>query len=77
MFWLIGTASALRNFLTLTTLGGSTRVFQRILDLLVFGGLGDLDKFRGRPGPQTGQKAKKWIFPVLGAILGETPADQV
>ena len=48
MFWLIGTAFALRNFLTLTTLGGFTRVFRENRDLLVFGGVWAL---REIPGP--------------------------
>ena len=39
MFWLIGTTFALRNFLTVTTLGGFTRVFRENRDLLVFGGV--------------------------------------
>ena len=30
--------------------------------------------FQARNGPQT---LKRWIFPVLGAVLGETPADQI
>ena len=33
-----------------------------IRDLLVRGGLGDLKKFRGRPGPETGQKHPKSGF---------------
>ena len=42
-----------------------------IRDLLVLGGLGDLEKFRGPVrGPKRGKNAKKWIFPVLGAVLG-------
>ena len=52
-------------------------IFPAIRGLLVFGGPGDLEKFRGRPGPKTGQKTKKWIFLVLGAVLGETPAGQI
>ena len=39
MFWLIATAFALRNFLTLTMLGGFTRVFRENRDLLGFGGV--------------------------------------
>ena len=74
MFWLIGTAFALRNFLTLTTLGGFTRVFGENCGLLVFGGLGDLEKLRGTIwGPKRAKNAKKWIFPGLG----ETPADRM
>ena len=30
--------------------------------------------FQVRNGPET---LKKWIFPVLAAVLGETPADQI
>ena len=48
MFWLIGTAIALRNFLTVTTLGGFTRVFRENRDLLVFGGVW---AFREIPDP--------------------------
>ena len=48
MFWLIGTAFALHNFLTLTTLGAFTRVFQDNRDLLGFGGVWAL---REIPGP--------------------------
>ena len=32
----------------------------------IFGGLGDLERFRGRPGPETGQKHRKGGSPVLG-----------
>ena len=47
-------------------------------DLLVLGGLGDLEKFCGSVwGPKLANNTKKWIFPVLGAVLGETPADQI
>ena len=78
MVWLIGTAFALRNFLTLTTVGGSTRVFRETHDFLAFGGLGDWEKFHGPVwGLKRAKNAKKWIFPVLGAVLGETPADQI
>ena len=56
MFWLIGTVFALRNFLTLTTLGGSTRIFREIRDLLVFGDLGDLKILRPRSWPKKGRK---------------------
>ena len=42
-----------------------------LCDLLVLGGLGDLEKFRSPiQGPKLAKNAKKWIFPVLGAILG-------
>ena len=48
-----------------------------IRDLQVLGGLGDFpDKFRVR-GPKLANNATKWIFPVLGAVLGETPAEQI
>ena len=60
MFWLIGTAFALRNFLTLTTLGGFTRGFRENRDLLVFGGFGHLEKFRAQPTKKIGpEKIKK------------------
>ena len=49
-----------------------------IRDFLVFGFLGDLAKFR-RPvcGPDRPKTAQKSIFPVLGAVLRETPVDQI
>ena len=47
MFWLIGTAFALRNLLTVTTLGGFTRVFRENRDLLVFGGVWALAEILG------------------------------
>ena len=44
----------------------------------IFQGLGDVDKFRGRPGNKNGSKKPgKWIFPVLGAVLGAMPADEI
>ena len=49
-----------------------------IRDVLVFGCLGHLEKFRGPVrGPKRVKNAKKWIFPDLGAVLDETPADQL
>ena len=49
-----------------------------IRDLLVLRGLRDSEKFRGPvQGPKRAKNSKKWIFPVLGAVLGETPADQI
>ena len=53
MFWLTGTAFALRNFLAMTTLGGFTRVFRENLDLLVSGGVWAL---REIPGPNRQKK---------------------
>ena len=48
-----------------------------IRDLLVLGGLGDLEKFFGPVlGLKRGKTAKKWIFPVWGAVLGLMPPDQ-
>ena len=47
MFWLIGTAFALRNFLTLTTLGGCIRVLRENRELLVFGGVWALGEILG------------------------------
>ena len=47
MFWLIGTAFALHNFLNLTKLGGFTRVFQENCGLLVFGGVWELGETPG------------------------------
>ena len=55
MFWLIGTAFALRNFLTLTTLGGFTRVFRENRDLLGFGGFGH---FRAPTGKEKSDPKK-------------------
>ena len=48
MFRLIGPAFVMRNFLTLTALGGFTRIFPDNRDLLVFGGVWAL---REIPGP--------------------------
>ena len=49
-----------------------------IRELLVFGGLGDLEKFRGLVwGPKRAKNTKKWFFLVLGSVLGETSADQI
>ena len=49
-----------------------------IRHLLVLGGLGDFKKFRGTGrGPNGSKTPKKWIFPVLGAVLDDTPADQI
>ena len=59
MFWLIGTAFALRNFLTLTTLGAFTRVFRGNRYLLVFGGFGHLEKFRAQPAGKKKSEPKK------------------
>ena len=68
----------MRNFLSLTMLGGSTGVLQVIRDLLVFGGLGDLAKFCEPVwGPKEAKNTQQWIFPVLGSALGETPHDQI
>ena len=53
----------LRNLLTLTTLGGSTRVISR--------------NFAAAWGPKRAKNAKKWIFPALRAVLGEAPAGQI
>ena len=53
MFWLIGTAFAMRNFPTRTTLGVLTRVFRTNRDLLVFGGVWAL---REIPGPNQQKK---------------------
>ena len=47
-FWLIRTAFALRNFLTLTTLGGCTQVFREIAIYWFLEGFGHL----GKAGPQ-------------------------
>ena len=47
-----------------------------IRDLLVFGCLGDLEKFRSPiRGPKQAENAQKWIFTALGAVLDETPAE--
>ena len=58
MFWLIGTAFALRNFLALTMLGHFTRVFgvfREIGDLLVFGWVWALRQILG---PNRQQKSE-------------------
>ena len=67
MVWLIGTAFALRSFLTLTTLGGFTPVFRENRDLLVFGGVGALREIPGPNrqknfDPQTNQKKTGILF---------------
>ena len=33
--------------------------------------------FPAAQGPKRAKNARQWIFPVLGAVLGETPADQI
>ena len=55
MFWLIGTAFALHNLFTLTTLEGFTRGFRENRDLLVFRGVRAL---REIPGPN---QQKNWL----------------
>ena len=73
-FWLIGTAFALRNFLTLTTLGGCTRVFREIRDLLVFGAWGTWRNFATPFGAQTGPKTPKRRFSrSWGALWAKRP----
>ena len=67
MFWLIGTTFALRNFLTLTTLGGITQFFGENRDLLVFGGVWAPREIPGpnRPkkfDPENRKKIEKFIF---------------
>ena len=75
MFWLIGTAFALRVFLTITTLGGFTRVFRENCNLLVFGGVWAL---REIPGPNRQKKLteknlkKIEIFLFFVAVSNET-----
>ena len=73
-FWLIGTAFALRNFLTPTTLGSVWDFFRQFAMYRFFRGPGDLEKFCGRPGPKTGpktgQKHQKVDFPGLGGRSG-------
>ena len=59
MFWLIGTAFVLRNFLTVTTLGGSTRVFRENRDLLLLEGSGHLEKFRAPTDTKKHRKMEK------------------
>ena len=45
-----------------------------IRNVLVLGRLGDSEKFRGPvQGLKLANNAKKWIFPVLGTVLGELP----
>ena len=44
--------------------------FPAIRDLLVLGGLGNLEKFRHRPGPGTGQKRQKGDFHSHGGRSG-------
>ena len=41
-------------------------------------GLGDLEKFRSPVrSSKRAKNGKKWIFSVFGAVLGDTPADQI
>ena len=48
-----------------------------IRNLLVLGGLEDLEKFDGRPGPKTGQKhRKKWISRSWGPFLAKRPPNK-
>ena len=73
----IGTAFALRNFRTFALLMVQPPA-AAIRDLLEFWGSGALRQILRMPGAQNGPKTpKKWIFPVLGAVLGETPASQI
>ena len=58
MLWLIGTALALRNFLTQTTLGGFTQFIQENRDFLVFGGVWALREIPG-PDRQKNSEPKK------------------
>ena len=58
MIWLIKTALALHNFLTLTTLGGFSRVFPGNRDLLAFGGVWALRESLG-PNRQKNLDLKK------------------
>ena len=76
-FWLPGAGRPLRTLVRLR-LPMVQPPAAAIRDLLVLGGLGDLEKFGGPVrGPKWVKNAKKWIFLVLGAVLGETPADQI
>ena len=69
--WLSTTAFALHNFLTVTTLGGSTQFLFENRDLLVFEGSGSV-QFCGRPGPKWAKNTQKWIFP-WGPICAKPP----
>ena len=86
MFWLIGTAFALRNFLSPTTLWSFTRVFRENRDLLVFGGACALTEILGpnqqKPYPKKIKKhvenyifvavSKKYVFVKNTAICFRT-----
>ena len=65
MFWLIGTAFMLRNFLTLTTLGD---FYPSVSRKSRFTGFTEIS--RPRLGPETGQKRQKVDFPSLGGRSG-------
>ena len=67
MFWLVGTAFALRNFRTTATSDGSASCG---LNSRFTGFWRDVEKFRGRPGPKTGPKRQKDDFPGLGGRSG-------
>ena len=81
MFWLIGTAFALSNFLTLTTLGGFTQVFRENRDLLIFGGVWSLGEILGPDqqkhfDPKTKTKSKnpvKIVFFALNNFFSVAP----
>ena len=63
MLWLIGTAFALRNFLTLTTLGGSPEFFEKISIYWFLEGSGHSEKFRASTDKKklTPKKSKKKV----------------
>ena len=75
MFWLIGTAFAFRNFLTLTTLWGFSRVFRENSDLLVFGEVWALREIPGlhRQNNSTQKIGKKVEIFSLRFVLSSKP----
>ena len=62
MFWLIGTAFVLRNFLALTTLGGFTRFFEKFVIYWFLEGSGGLREILRPPGARNGPKMPKSGF---------------
>ena len=49
--------------------------FDKFVNYWFLGGLGDLENLdlEARLGPKRARNAKKWIFPVLGDVLGNAP----
>ena len=61
MFWLIGTAFALRNFLTNNVGGVSAEFFEKIAFYWFLEGSGHLEKFRARTKKKEPKKIEKCV----------------